>query len=155
MLAREAGGAQPATQSLADLALVAVALGGVDVAITDTERGLDRVDADRVHQRHGAEPDRGNLCTVGFDEIHGMLPHSEAPARAGKSRGRRRGPERVTNSGGYWMPRLRRAWQPYFVGGTFSAPAHRAKIRTIQYYNTCVAAGEAFHITRAFIGRRT
>src|SRR6516165_399857 len=74
MLALQAGGAQPATQSLTDLALVAVALGGVDVAITDTERGLDRVDADRVHERHGAEPDCGNLCAVGFDKIHGMLP---------------------------------------------------------------------------------
>ena len=70
VLARDAGGAQPPTQSLADLALVAVALGGVDVAITDAERGLDRVDADRVHQRHGAEPEGGNPCAVGFDEIH-------------------------------------------------------------------------------------
>src|SRR5262249_57587571 len=87
MLALEAGGAQPATQSLTDFALVAVALGGVDVTITDTERGLDRVDADRVHERHGAEPDGGNLCAVGFDEIHGMLPHYQAPAPAAQSRG--------------------------------------------------------------------
>src|SRR5262249_6119582 len=83
MLALEAGGAQPATQSLTDLAFVAVAFGGVYVAITDTERGLDRVDADRIHERHGAEPDRGNFCAVGFEEIHGMLP----PLRgAGSSR---------------------------------------------------------------------
>src|SRR5262245_39948491 len=106
MLALEAGGAQSATQSLTDLALVAVAFGGVDVAITDTERGLDRVDADPVHERHGAEPDRGNPCPVGFDEIHGMPPHSEAPSSQQFQR-----PEGAVliasqTRTGYWMPRL-------------------------------------------------
>src|SRR5262245_49361853 len=133
MLALEAGGAQPATQSLTDLALVAVALGGVNVTITDTERGLDRVDADRVHERHGAEPDRGNPCAVGFDEIHGMPPHSEAPSSQHFQR-----PEGAVliasqTQTGYWMPRLRRTvtgcpafagrGNRIFGGGRFSAPA--------------------------------
>src|SRR5262249_44002996 len=98
MLAREAGGAQPATQPLTDLALVAVALGGVDVAIADAERGLDRVDAGRVHERHGAEPDRGNPCAVGFDEIHGMPPPLRSALAPAIPEARRRSPDRVTNS---------------------------------------------------------
>src|SRR5499433_2904686 len=124
MLALEAGGAQPATQSLTDLALIAVALGGVDVAIADTERGLDRVDAGRVHERHGAEPDRGNPCAVGFDEIHGMPPPLRSALEPAFPEAGRRSPDRVTNSDrlldappapdGYWMPRFRGAGQPYF-----------------------------------------
>jgi hypothetical protein len=56
-----------------NLALVAIALGGIDMPIADTKRGLDRFDADRIHQRHGSEADRGDLCAVGFDEIHRMF----------------------------------------------------------------------------------
>src|SRR5262245_3701086 len=143
MLALEAGGAQPATQSLTDLALVAVALGGVDVAITDTERGLDRIDADPVHERHGAEPDRGNPCAIGFDEIHGMPPPLRSALEPAIPEAGRRSPDRVTNPdrlldapparGGYWMPRFRGAGQPYFrrrqaLRARFAMP----KIRIIQ-----------------------
>ena len=74
ILARKAVRAQPATQSLPHLGLVAIALGGVDVAITETKRRLDRFDADRIHQRHGSKPDRGDLCAVGLDDIHCVLP---------------------------------------------------------------------------------
>jgi hypothetical protein len=74
ILALDAGGTQPPTQSFPNLALVAIALGGIDMAITDTKRGLDRFDADRFHQRHGSEADRGDLCAVSFDEIHRLFP---------------------------------------------------------------------------------
>src|SRR5262249_18044016 len=128
MLALQAGGAQPATQSLTALALVAVALGGVDVAITDTERGLDRVDADRIHERHGAEPDRGNLCAVGFDEIHGMLP----PLRGAGSGRQGPRPEGVVpiasqTAAVTGCPACAGHGNRIFVGGRFSAPASLRK----------------------------
>jgi hypothetical protein len=74
VLAHKAGRAQPAAQPLPHLGLVAIALGGVDVPITEAKRGLDRFDADRIHQRHSSKPDRGDLCAVGLDDIHCVFP---------------------------------------------------------------------------------
>ena len=124
ILAREAGGAQPLGQPLPHLGLVAVTLGGVDVAISEPQGGLDRLDADAVLERHGAEADRGNLCAVGCRRpslrsplMGPMLAAKRLLSAAG---GRRRRmtwrctlPERAEPlshlSGGYWMPRLGRA----------------------------------------------
>ena len=61
---RDVGGTQPPTQSFSNLTLVAIALGGIDMAIANTKRGLDRFDADRIHQRHGSEADGGEKESV-------------------------------------------------------------------------------------------
>src|SRR6516165_8761997 len=84
--APEARGAQ----RLADLALVVVHLGGVDVAVAEAERLLDRARAGAPAQVPGAEPDRGNLRTVRLDVHHGaILPVTTAPSAVPLRRVRR------------------------------------------------------------------
>ena len=63
---RIAGGAH----AFADLAFVLVDLRGVDVAIAELDRLLDQAGAGASAQLPGAEPDRGNFCAVGLDELH-------------------------------------------------------------------------------------
>ena len=58
-------------QPLADLALVAVHLGGVDVAVAEAQRLLDHPHAGALAQIPRPEADRGNACAIGFDERGG------------------------------------------------------------------------------------
>src|SRR5262249_4451461 len=70
VLALEAGPRQSLMQAVADPLLVAVALGGVEVAIAEAHRGLDGVYAHLLLECHGAKPDRRNAGSIHFDDIH-------------------------------------------------------------------------------------
>ena len=73
VLALEALLGETLVQPLAHPLLVAVALGGVEVAVAELERVLHGIDAHLLFQGHGAEPDGRNTRAVGFNGIHGCL----------------------------------------------------------------------------------
>ena len=60
--------------AFADFTLIAIVLRRVDVAVANLQGRLDGFDADRALQRHGAKADRRNLCAIGFDDVHCILP---------------------------------------------------------------------------------
>src|SRR5207245_1373914 len=60
-------------QAVADLALVLIDLGGIEVAIAEPQRLLDQPRATAAAQLPGAEPDRGDFGAVGFDKKHGRV----------------------------------------------------------------------------------
>ena len=64
LVARDAGGAQ----ALAVFHLVAVILGGVEMAVADLQGGLDRLHADVAFQSHGAEADLRDAGAMRFDD---------------------------------------------------------------------------------------
>lgn len=66
LVAADAGSAH----AVADLALVVIDLGGVDVAIAEPQRLLDHARAEPPIQLPGPEPDRRDPCAIGFDEQH-------------------------------------------------------------------------------------
>src|SRR5215813_4505230 len=70
VLALEAGRSQSLMQPVANPLLVAVALGGVEMPVTKTHRGLDGVYARLLLECHGAKPDRRNAGSIHFDDIH-------------------------------------------------------------------------------------
>src|SRR5262249_54527072 len=70
--ALQPGRRQTLMQPLAHPLLVAVALGGVEVAIAEPQRRLDGVDAGLLLQGHGAEPDRRDARAVGLNHIHAL-----------------------------------------------------------------------------------
>src|SRR5262245_27294902 len=76
LVALDAGGAQ----ALADLALVVVHRGGIDVAVAEPQRLLDHARADAAAQVPGAEPDERNARAVCLNHLHGRAPLSPAPA---------------------------------------------------------------------------
>ena len=73
VIAVEAGVPQTLVQTLAHSGFIVVALRGVDVAVAQPQRGLDRLDADRVLKRHGAKADGWDPGAVGFDDFHFVL----------------------------------------------------------------------------------
>jgi hypothetical protein len=68
VLASDAG----RTHALADLALILINLGRIDMAIPDFERLLDDAGAGASAQLPRAEPDRWDFCAVGLDKQHGQ-----------------------------------------------------------------------------------
>ena len=54
VLALETGGAQPLLKPLPHRRFIAIALGGVDMAISEPQSGLDSPRADGILERHGA-----------------------------------------------------------------------------------------------------
>ncbi len=90
VLAPQAGGAQALMQPLPDLGLVAVALGGVDVAIAEAQCRLHGFDADRVLERHGAKADGRNSRAIGFDDMHLRAPSTTPDGRRRSTENRRR-----------------------------------------------------------------
>ena len=66
-------------QALADLAFILIDLRGVDVAIAEPERLLDQARAGSPAQLPGAEPDRGDFCAIGFDELHSRVLEPTEP----------------------------------------------------------------------------
>ena len=70
ILALEAGAAQGIAQTLADFALIAVHLRGVEVPVAELQRRLDQLDAKVLLQRHGAETEHWNARAVRFNDVH-------------------------------------------------------------------------------------
>ena len=90
VLAPQAGGAQPVMQPLTDLGLVAVALGGVDVAIAERRARSSPLSTQTASLSVMVpSPMAGIFAPLASTKFMACFPHSEAPARACNSRGRK------------------------------------------------------------------
>ena len=57
-------------QAVADLALVVIGLGRIEMAVAEPQGLLDKAGAGPTAQFPGPQPDRRNSGTVGLDELH-------------------------------------------------------------------------------------
>ena len=74
-------------QALADIALVVIHLGGVDMPVAEAQRLLDDARAGAAAQFPGAKPDQRNVCAIRRDAWDGSEFAHRTRAGSGKARG--------------------------------------------------------------------